>query len=286
MRRREFIAGLGSAAAWPVVARGQQSAPPIVGYLNLGTREEISRMPGFHRGLAEMGFIEGQNLVIEYRAADNRYDRIPDLVADLVRRQVSAIVTRGGTGVALAVKAQTKTIPIVFQIGTDPVQVGLVSSLRRPEGNATGTTFLIVDVVAKRLELLHELLPVAKTVAFLGNPQNRLFFESETKEFRIGARALRLNALVLTATNSTEIDDAFKILSDQHAEGLLVSSDSIFRTNRKQIIALAARLAIPTIYQWGEDVKVGGLMSYGASFDEAGRIVGNYVGRILKGEAG
>jgi putative ABC transport system substrate-binding protein len=187
MRRREFIAGLGGVAVWPLAAhaqrgeRAQQPALPVIGFLILGTREDFSELAPFHRGLAETGYVEGRNLVIEYRWADNQYDRLPALAADLVRRQVAAIVTLGGTAVALAVKAETKATPIVFSIGTDPVRVGLVATLNRPGGNLTGTTALLVDVMAKRLELLHELLPAAKTIAFLGNPANRLFLSQKQK---------------------------------------------------------------------------------------------------------
>jgi putative ABC transport system substrate-binding protein len=281
MRRREFIAGL-SAVAWPLAARAQQPTSRVIGYLILGTREED--LAAFHRGLGDMGYVEGRNLAIEYRWADNQYDRLPALAADLVRRQVAAIVTLGGTAVALVVKAETKTIPIVFGVGTDPVRVGLVASLNRPGGNLTGMAGLLVDVVAKRLELLHELLPAAKTIAFLGNPANRLFFESEKEEFQVGARTLGLNISILKATNSMEIDDAFRMLGERRSEGLVISGESIFRSRREQVIALAARLAVPTIYQWREDAQAGGLMTYGTSWDEGSRIVGQYVGRILKGE--
>jgi putative tryptophan/tyrosine transport system substrate-binding protein len=277
MKRREFIAGLGVAAVWPVAAPAQQ--PIVIGLL--GTREEESL--AFHRGLADMGYVEGRNIAIEYRWAD-QYDRLPALAADLVRRQVAAIATLGGTAVALALKAETKTIPIVFGVGTDPVRDGLVASLNRPGGNLTGIAALHVDVVAKRLELLRELLPAAKTIAFLGNPANRLLFESETEEFRIGAQTLGLNISILKATNSTEIDDAFRMLGERRSEGLVISGESIFRIRREQVIALAARLAVPTIYQWREDAQAGGLMSYGTSWDEGSRIMGQYVGRILQGE--
>jgi putative tryptophan/tyrosine transport system substrate-binding protein len=285
MRRREFIAGLGGAAAWPLVARAQQPAVPVIGYLSTGSREdEAPGFEAFQRGLAEMGYVEGRNLAVEYRWADGRYDRLPNLVADLVRRPVAVIVTVGGLPTALAAKAATKTIPIVFRVGADPVEIGLVASLNRPGGNLTGTATLTSAVVAKRLELLHELLPAAKRIALLTSSTVSLIAEPDINEAQMGARILGLNIMVLTATSPSEIDEAFRMLGEQRAEGLLLSPDNNFTRRLEQIVALAARYEIPTIYQWHEYTRAGGLMSYGSRGDEAGRLTGIYTGRILKGE--
>jgi putative tryptophan/tyrosine transport system substrate-binding protein len=273
---------LGSAATWPVVARAQQPAVPVIGYLSTGSRDdEAPGFGAFQRGLAEMGYVEGRNLAVEYRWAEGRYDRLPDLAADLVRRPVDVIVTVGGLPTALAAKAATKIIPIVFRVGADPVEIGLVASLNRHGGNLTGTANLTSAGVAKRLELLHELLPTAKRIALLTSSTVSLIAEPDIKEAQMGARILGLNILVLTATGPSEIYEAFRMLGEQRAEGLLVSPDNNFARRMEQIVSLAARYAVPTIYQWHEYTRAGGLMSYGSRGDEAGRLTGIYTGRIL-----
>ena len=283
MRRREFIAGLGSAAAWPVVALGQQPAVPVIGVLHSGSfGTSRDTMAAFHRGLSETGFVEGRNVAIEYRSADNKYDTLPALATDLVRRQVTVIATFGTTLSAIAAKAVTTTIPIVFSIGADPVNFGLVASLNRPGGNATGVTFLTSLLAAKQFELLRELLPTAPAIAILVNPTNP-YTVSGTDAQRV-ARTLAQKVYVLNASTEGEIDAAFATLVRQRAGGLYVPGDALFYARREQIIALAARHAIPTIYAQRDFVDIGGLMSYGASVADANRLVGGYVGRILKGE--
>jgi putative ABC transport system substrate-binding protein len=285
MKRREFIAGLGSAAVWPLAARAQQPMP-VVGFLAVGSLDTRSRInvAAFHRGLAEMGYFEGRNVAMEYRWTDGQSDRLPAFAAELVRRQVAVMVAIGGTNAAFAAKAATQTIPIVFSSGSDPVEVGLVASLGRPGGNLTGVSLLITAVVAKRLELLHELAPAATSIALLANPANPVLAADETRELQAAARVLGVNLLVLHASSPSEIDAAFATLVEQRVGALLVSSDADFSIRRDQIVALAARHAVLAIYQWREYTAAGGLMSYGPSLTDAYRINGVYTGRILKGE--
>jgi putative ABC transport system substrate-binding protein len=286
MRRREFITLLGGAAAWPLAARAQQRAMPVIGYLAIGSRDaqRERNLVAFRGGLAEIGYIEGRNLAIEYRWAEGRNERLPELASELVRRPVSVIVTSGGTPAALAAKTATNSIPIVFSVGTDPVEIGLVASLNRPGGNLTGIAQLTNAVQAKRLEILHELVPSATTLALLLNPANPRAVESETREAQSAARRLGVNMFVLNASNAGEIYTAFEKLVEQRAGGLVVSADANFTMRAEQIVALAARYAVPAIYLWRDYPVAGGLMSYGPPVPENARIQGVYAGRILKGE--
>ena len=287
MRRRTFIAGLGSAAAWPVVARAQQAALPVIGFLHAATFAAISpyRISSFHRGLAEMGYVEGRNLAIEYRWAEGQNDRLPVLATDLVRRKVRVIVAPGSTMAALAAKTATQTTPIVFMIGADPVELGLVASLNRPAGNLTGVSVLNGPVVGKCLEFLHEFVPAATSIAVLFNPTNPAFAKIETRELQFASRTLGVRLLFLEARGKSEFEGAFATLVDQKAGALLVSGDGLFvgRNEVEQLVALAARHAVPTIYQYREHTLAGGLASYGASLADAYHQVGIYTGRILKG---
>jgi putative ABC transport system substrate-binding protein len=283
MKRREFIATLGGVAAWPLVARAQQPATPVIGFLSPGSPEaDTSRMNAVRRGLAEVGYVEGENLAIEYRGAQNRLDRLPALAIDLANRQVSVIVA-AATSATLAAKAATNTIPIVFGTGVDPVQFGLVTSLNRPSGNITGVNALNAAVFGKRLELLHELVPATGVIALLENPSSAIA-EVETKALHEAARALGVELRVLNVTNAIEIDTAFAtILAKEHSAPLVVSADPLFTNHRVQVVVLAARHAIPAIYAWREFAAAGGLMSYGPDLADAYRQVGTYAGRILKG---
>ena len=282
MRRREFIALVGGAAAWPVVARGQQTAMPVIGILSVGSLEpDAKRMKGVRRGLTEIGYVEGQNVAIEYRGAQYQYDQLPTLARDLINRQVSVIVTIG-TSAALAAKAATDTIPIVFGIGADPVRLRVVTSLNRPGGNITGYYILNTAVMGKRLELLHELVPAVRVVALLAN-LNSAFTKTETSELREASRALGVELRALNATNEGEIDTAFATLAKEHSVPLVVSADAFFTDRPAQLIALAARYAIPAIYPYREFADAGGLISYGSDIVEGYRLIGTYAGRILKG---
>ena len=283
MRRREFITLMGvSMAAWPRAARTQQPAMPVIGFLHgASPGAYTSRITAFRQGLKEAGYVEGHNVAIEYRWAEGHYDRLPALAADLVRRQVAEIVTVG-TPAALAAKAASSTIPIVILVGIDPVQIGLVASLNRPGGNVTGLAALTVEVEAKRLEVLHELLRTSAAVALLVNPNNPQT-EPETKGVRDAARSLGLQLHVLDASTEVEIDAAFEKLIELRAGGLLVSVDTFLTSQRDQIVALAARHAVPAIYGYRAFPVAGGLMSYGLDIADAYRQVGIYAGKILKG---
>jgi putative tryptophan/tyrosine transport system substrate-binding protein len=285
VRRREFIAGLGGAAAWPLVARAQQPAmPPVIGYLDTASPAEVRPyLTAFLRGLREAGFAEGRNVAIEYRWAENQNDRLPALAADLVHRQVAVIATENLQPV-LAAQIATKSIPIVFAIGGDPVEIGLVASLNRPSGNITGVTQQSVEVFAKRLELLHELVPAASSIALLTNPTNKLNAEDETTEAEKGARVHGVRLVVLCASSLSDLDMAFATLVKERAGGLLVSSDPFFVAKRDEVVALAARHTVPAIFHRREFAVAGGLSSYGPSLAEAAWQVGIYTGRILKGE--
>ena len=267
MRRREFISLLGGAAAWPLAARAQQPMP-VIGFLHGASPEGYAPMvDGFRRGLAESGYVEGRNVTIEYRWAEGQYDRLPALAADLVHRQVAEIVT-GGTPPAFAAKRATSTIPIVINVGIDPVQVGLVASLNRPGGNVTGLALLTAELGAKRLELLHESLPTATVVAMLVNPTSPIT-EPETRGVRDAARSLGLQLHVLNASTESEIDRAFGTLVELRAGALVVSVDVFLNNQRAQIVALAARHAVPAIYGVREFATSGGLMSYGNDLADA-----------------
>jgi len=282
--RRQFMAFLSSVAC-PLAAFAQQQPMPAIGYLSARTPEDsVEVLADFRRGLAETGFVEGQNVAIEYRWLEGHYDRLQEMVADLVRRRVAVIAIPNTTGLALAAKAATQTIPIVFNIGSDPVAMGLVATLSHPGKNVTGVAMLQTAVTAKRLELLHELVPTASSIAMLVNPGNPGFAEADAKEAQEAARALGVNLLVLKASNSSEIDATFAALVQQQAGALLISGDVFYISRTDQLVALAARHAVPTIYAYLEQGAAGGLMCYGAGLAATQHAVGVYTGRILKGE--
>jgi putative tryptophan/tyrosine transport system substrate-binding protein len=279
--RREFIAGHAGAAAWPMVVPAQRPTVPVVGYLSANRPETVARnMAAFRAGLREAGYIEGQNVAIEYRWAESQYDRLPGLAADLVRRQVAVIATNGFA--ASTAKAATATIPIVFESGSDPVKVGLVDSLNRPGGNVTGIFFLARVLLAKRLELLHQVMPAAKTIAFLDNPSPPA--DPVIPAVEDAARALGLRLLYLQASNPSEIEVAFKTIGQERANAIMVGSDPMFFDQRDQLVALTSRHGLPATYHDRQLVEAGGLMSYGARIVDGYRLVGVYTGRILKGE--
>ncbi len=284
MRRREFIALAGGAAAWPLVARAQQPAMPMVGYMHGGTRdyETLRHADAFRQGLSETGYIENQNITIEYRWAEDHYDRLPGLAADLVRRKVT-VIAAAGTPAALAAKAATAVIPIVFETAGDPGTLGLVASLNRPGGNITGVTQLSSELVAKRLGLLHDLIPTAKIIGLLVNQKDPRA-ETQSRDMQEAAQALGLQIHILNASTEGEIDAAFAGLVQVQAGALIVGTGTFFNARREQLVALAARHRVPAIYQYRLFVTVGGLMSYGPSITDAYRLAGNYSGRVLKGE--
>jgi len=284
MRRRDFIKAVGSAAAWPLAARAQQPTMPVIGFLSgVSPQSYVHVVAAFRQGLKEAGYVEGQSIVIEYRWAQNEIDRLPTLAADLVNRQVAVIATTG-TPSAFAAKAATTTIPIVFEVGFDPVTIGLVASLSRPGGNLTGVTNLGVEVEAKQLELLHELVPTATTIALLVNPTNRTLAEALSRDMQPAADKLGLKLQVLNASTDRDFDTVFATLARQRAGALMIGADIFFISRSQQLAALAVRYAIPASFYFREFVVGGGLMSYGGSFTEAHRQVGVYVGRILKGD--
>ena len=284
MRRREFITLLGGAAAWPVAARAQQAAMPVIGFLNGTTpARAVHHVTAFRHGLNETGYVEGQNVAIEYRWGENRSDRLPALAAELVRRPVTIIAATGGFGSAPAAKAATTTIPIVFTVGGfDPVESGLVASLARPGGNVTDVTLLSAALTAKRMDLLRALIPKASVVAILVSPGSGTA-ETQLKEVQPAARALGLQLLELSASTEDEIDAAFRTPAAHRVDALFVGGSPLFETRRDHIVVLAARYAVPAIYNWREFTAAGGLMSYGSSITEMYRQAGIYTGRILKG---
>ncbi len=283
MRRREFMAIIGGAAlGWPLPTHAQQAAMPVIGFLNSGSLKGFqSLVAAFRQGLSESGYVEGQNLAIEYRWADGDYEKLPRLAADLVGGRVIAIFA-GGPPAVVAAKAATTTIPIVFTSGGDPVELGFVSSLNQPGGNVTGVSFLGDELDAKRLELLRELVPAATSVGFLVNP-TRSSFQSEIKDSQQAAQALGVKLIVFNASTETEIDTAFAEFSGQRIDALLVGADPFFLSRRDQIVALADRLRIATMYYIREYVVAGGLISYAPSLAEVYRQAGTYVAKILKG---
>jgi putative ABC transport system substrate-binding protein len=285
MKRREFIAGLGAAVLWPMAAQSQQPAMSVIGYLEAGSPGETRRefVGALHRGLSEAGYVEGRNLSVEYRWAEDHPERLSALAAELVRRQVAVIVAQGAAS-AIAAKAATKTIPIVFLMGADPVEVGLVASLNKPGGNLTGFYNLYAAVAAKRLELLHEAVPGVTLIAYLKNPTDKVITEPETRELEVAARILGARLLILNASDQSEIEAAFATLVNEGADALLVGGGTLFFTHFDQIVALAAHHRVPAMYNSRQATVVGGLMSYGTDLPNAFRQVGIYAGRILKGE--
>jgi putative ABC transport system substrate-binding protein len=286
MRRREFIGLLGgAAAAWPLTAHAQQPAVRTIGWLSptsSDTESDKSNVVAFRQGSSETGYVEGKNLTIEYRWAKGQYDRLSALAADLVRGEVSVIVTTGGPQPARAAQAATPTIPIVFQSGSDPVQDGLVKSFNRPGGNATGVHVFTTSLGPKRLELLCELIPEARVIAFLVNPSSQIR-EMQVKQVEDAARTIGRSVIVLNASNDSEIDLAFATLVQRGADALLMSADLFFQIRRNQLVALAARYKVPTMYEWPEFIAVGGLVSYSTARTDSMLQVGIYVGRILNG---
>ena len=283
MRRREFITLLGGSAAWPLAARAQQPTMPVIGFLHPQSSDGFTEpLRGFRQGLNDTGYSEGDNVAIDYRWADNQVDRLPALAGDLVRKQVAVIVAIGGTDSARAAKAAATTIPIVFNVGDDPVKLGLVSSLSRPGGNVTGVNFFSVELAAKRLELLLELVPRATRVAVLVNPAVAAG-EPTVRDAQGAARAMGLQVHVLNASTGREIDAAFATLARERPDALLVGTGPPFTARRVQLVQLAAYHKIPAIYALRQNAEIGGLMTYGASLTDAYRQVGVYTGRILKG---
>ena len=281
MNRREVITLIGGATAWPVAARAQQAVMPVVGLLS-SVQLDDRQVGAIRQGLKDAGYIEGRNVAIKYRSADARFDRLPALAADLVADPVAAIVALAPPA-AVAAKAATATIPIVFAIGADPVDLGLVSSFNRPGGNVTGVTFIVTALGAKRLEMLRELVPSATVIGFLinaGNPTS----ESQTRDVQVAARTLGIELLVLNASSERNIDAAFASFVQQRVNAVIVGADSLFVSRRDQLVGLAARHTMPAIYFLREFADIGGLMSYGASQTDAYRVAGGYTARILKGE--
>ncbi len=285
MNRREFIALLGTAAAaWPLAARAQQRTRPVIGFLHGGSPEpNVNPVAAFRKGLAEAGYVEGRNVAIEFRWAAGHDDRLPELAADLIRRRVAVIATPLSTQAALAAKAATTTIPIVFGTGGDPVALGLVTSFNRPGGNVTGITFMTAELGAKHLGLLHELLPQAARFVALVNPTSS-YAEAFIKDLQAGARTLGLQAEVLYAGSDREIDAAFATLVQRRADALLNAPDALFTSRRAQLVALSRRHAVPSIHAIREFPEAGALMSYGPNLANAYQQTGIYTGRILKGE--
>jgi putative tryptophan/tyrosine transport system substrate-binding protein len=284
LKRREFIALFGGAAtAWPLAVRAQQPAMPVIGFLHPGKPDGYTRVvAGLREGLKEAGFVEGQNMVIEFRWANDHVERLPALAADLVRNQVAAIVAGGGAASALAAKAATSTIPIILPFGADPIKLGLVASLNRPGGNVTGVTFITTELTGKRLELLCEAVPQAAMIAFLTDPRDPTA-EEQGSDIVAAARALGRQMIVLEARSDRDFEAAFATLIERRAGALVIGSYPLFTSNRAKLLGLEARHKIPAIHHYREFAVDGGLMSYGASFADAFRLGGVYVGQILKG---
>ena len=286
MQRRDFIRFIaGSATAWPLAARAQQPTMPVIGFVHLTSLEtNRENLADFRLGLKDTGYNENKNVTIEYRWAQGRNDQLATLVDELVRRPVSVIVALESTNSALAAKAATQTIPVVFMQSADPIRIGLVKSLNQPGGNLTGINLLLAETAGKRLELLLELVPAAKTVAHLGNPSNPVYAEADASEAQVAARAHGVRLLIVNASRPSEIETAFAELVQRQAKALHVSADGFLLTHLDQIVALAARHSVPTVYAFRQAITLGGLMSYGTDFPHAWRQAGVYTGRILKGE--
>jgi putative tryptophan/tyrosine transport system substrate-binding protein len=285
MRRRDFIAGLGSAAAWPLATRAQQQVLPVVGLVSLGSADAFAdNMRAFHKGLGEASYVEGRNVLIEYHWLEGRHDGVTALMDDLVRRRVAAITIPGTTAITVAAKAATSTVPVVFFVGEDPVKLGLVESQARPGGNATGFNYIVGDAVAQRLAFLHELLPKAVRIGVLTNPANAVATEALLSRLEESARSLGLRIGVLRASSPAEIDIAFDTAGREGHDALFVAPDTFFSSRRAQFAAVARRERIPACYGDRETVAAGGLMSCGIKYSDTYRQVGLYTGRILKGE--
>ena len=283
MRRRNFIALLAGAGAWPLAARTQQPAVPVIGYLNAGSpRPFAPQVAVFRQGLAEAGYVEGRNVAIEYRWAEYHNERLPAMVADLVRLKVAVIAAIGGTPTVMAAKAATATIPIVFAMGSDPVTSGVVTSLNQPGGNVTGVTFFTVPLGSKRLEFLRDFVPKATTVAVLANPESAVS-RTDGANVSAAAQSVGLQAHLINASTEGQIEAAFKVTLERRIDALLVTADIFFLGQRQQLVALASRHAIPVVYALREFVVAGGLMSYGASETDAFRSAGAYVAKVLNG---
>ena len=282
MKRRQFITLLGGAAAWPLAARAQQPAMPVIGFLGPTTPDDFLWSAAFREGLKETGYIDGQNVAIEYRWPEGRYDRLPTLAADLVRRQV-AVITAGGPPAARAAKAATSTVPIVFTTGDDPVEAGLVQSFNRPGGNITGVHLFFTELNAKKLGLMRDLLPQVQAMAALLNPTSKNA-DPQSKELQAAGRALGLHIAIFNASSESEIDAAFTAIAQQRLGALIVGNDPFYFIQCDQLVALAGRHAIPVVYYLREFAEAGGLMTYGTNLKTAYRQAGVYVGRILKGE--
>jgi len=285
MRRRELMLLVGGAAfAWPLDARAQQSAIPVIGFLSSASPNAYGgRVAAFRKGLSESGYIDGQDVAIEFRWAQGQYDQLPVFAADLVRQKVAVIVSSGGDVAALSAKAATSSIPIVTVSGSDPVKAGLVASFNRPGGNITGASFVATELETKRLEILHDVVPTAAVIGILINPTNPAA-ESRAKDLQMAARKLDRTIYIASASSESDLEAAFATLIQQQADALLVSTDSFFTSQRDRLVALAARHALPAIYPWREFVEAGGLVSYGPIISEVYRQVGIYTARILKGE--
>ena len=285
MKRREFITLVGgSAATWPFAARAQQPAMPVIGFLNSSSPGGYAPLvAAFRQGLNEAGYIEGRNVTIEYRWAELHYDRIPELAADLVRRKVTVIAATTATAV-LAAKAATASIPIVFEMASDPVELGLVASLNRPGGNITGVTNVNIEVAPKRLEMLHEIIPTATTFALLINPSNPILAEPTTRDIRASARTLGVQLHVVSATTDNEVEHAFASLAKLGVGGLVIGTDPFFTSTIERLASLAIRYAVPAAYRGREFAAAGGLISYGSASRDAYRLAAIYTGRVLKGE--
>ena len=283
MNRREFITLLGGAAAtWPLAARGQ--AMPVIGFLDVRSSEAMGdRLRGLRRGLVEAGYVEGDNITTLYRWGENRIDQLPELAADLVRRRVAVIVAGGGIAAIMAAKAATTTIPVVIIVSEDPVRLGLVKSLARPEGNLTGINFFNSELMAKQLELLRELVPQAVAVAVFANPANANNFETTSRDIEPAARAMGMQIKLLRASTSREIDAAFAEFARERPDAVFIGNDAFFNSRRVQLVQLAAHYRLPTIYSGREYSEIGGLISYGANIADAYHQAGIYAGRILKG---
>ena len=284
MKRREFISLLGAVAAWPMAARAQQAAMPVIGLLGADSSDQYAdRLGAFRQGLKEAGYIEGQNLAIEYRWANGNNDRLPALAADLAHLHVNAIVALGSTPAALAAKAATATIPVVFFVGADPVRLGLVASLARPGANLTGATTLNEELVTKRMELVHEAIPKATSLALLINPMSPTLAEATVKDAQMAARDLGLGLDILHASSERDFDSVFAALAQRQVGALVITTDALFISRSEQLGALALSHAVPAIFLYSEFVAAGGLLSYGPDLVEVYRLGGSYVGKVLNG---